>query len=79
MAKIYPLSSLIHANYPSEAAFAEALGWTKQRLNMITNGKQEPDLYDVKAIAEKLDRPFEEIALIFLNAKSPNDEQVTTA
>lgn len=76
MAKNYPLRSLIFSRYDSEAQMAEDLGWSRQRLNRITNGVKEPDLNEVKEIAEKLGRPFQEIAYIFLGEKSPNDEQV---
>ena len=75
MAKIYGLRSLIYAKYDSEAKLAEELGWPRQRLNKITNGSKEPDLNEVKVLAEKLDRPFSDIAFIFLDQRSPNDEQ----
>lgn len=79
MAKIYALRSLIYAKYDSEAKLADDLGWPRQRLNKITNGTKEPDLDEVKALAKKLDRPFSEIAFIFLDQKSPNDEQTDAA
>lgn len=79
MAKIYALRSLIYAKYDSEAKLAEDLGWPRQRLNRITNGSKEPDLDEVKVLAEKLDRPFSDIAYIFLDQKSPNDEQQDSA
>jgi len=71
MAKVYALRSLIYAKYDSEAKLAADLGWPRQRLNKITNGTKEPDLDEVKALADKLERPFSEIAFIFLNDKSP--------
>jgi transcriptional regulator with XRE-family HTH domain len=79
MAKIYALRSLIYAKYDSEAKLADELGWPRQRLNKITNGTKEPDLDEVKVLAEKLDRPFSDIAFIFLDQKSPNDEQSDSA
>ena len=79
MAKIYALRSLIYAKYDSEAKLADELGWPRQRLNKITNGTKEPDLDEVKVLAEKLDRPFSDIAFIFLDKKSPNDEQQDSA
>ena len=79
MAKIYALRALIYAKYDSEAKLADELGWPRQRLNKITNGTKEPDLDEVKVLAEKLDRPFSDIAFIFLDQKSPNDEQSDAA
>ncbi len=74
MEKIKELKSLIYAKFDSESALASALGWNRQRLNKITNGKKEPDLEEVQAIAEKLERPFTEVAYIFLNKQSPNGQ-----
>lgn len=75
MAKIRELDSLIHAKYDREAGLARDLGWTRQRLNKITNGGKEPDLEEVRALARQLERPFEEIAFIFLNQKSPIEQR----
>ena len=72
MARIKELDSLIHAKYDREAGLARDLGWSRQRLNKITNGGKEPDLEEVRVLARQLERPFEEIAFIFLNQKSPN-------
>ena len=71
MAKIRPLSSLIHGAYDSEAAFARELGWKKQRLNKITTGQKEPDIVEAAEMAEKLGVSLDVIACIFLNEKSP--------
>lgn len=67
MAKVRELCSLIHAVYDSESQFATAIGWTKQRMNRITNGVKEPDLSEVAEIADGLRQPFEKIAYIFLH------------
>lgn len=77
MAKNYALRSLIFAKYDSEAQMADDLGWSRQKLNRITNGTREPDLIEVKMISEKLGRPLQEIAYIFLGEKSPNDVQAS--
>lgn len=75
MAKIKELRSLIYGRYDSESQLADDLGWPRQRLNKITNGTKEPDLEEVKALADKLEKPFSEIAEIFLQQKSPIDTQ----
>lgn len=40
MAKNKHLSDLIYAKFKTESACARHMGWTKQRLNKITNGKK---------------------------------------
>lgn len=75
MAKIYRLRSLIYAKYDSEAQLAADLGWTRQRLNRITNGVKEPDLDEIRELSEKLGVQIQEVVSIFLDEKSPNDVQ----
>lgn len=77
MAKIMALNEMIQAKYDSESKLAHELGWPRQRLNKITNGKKEPDLEEVQALAEKLDHPFSEVAHIFLSQKSPIGEHAS--
>lgn len=74
MAKIIELSGLIYSRYEKECQLAEELGWQRQRLNKIVNGKKEPDLEEVAALAEKLEKPVGEMVLIFLRNKSPNGQ-----
>jgi len=74
MMQAAPLKRLIAERYKSEAQAAKALGWSRQRLNRITNGKKEPDLDEVNALAKLLKKPLGEIAAIFLSKKSPNEQ-----
>lgn len=76
MKKVRELCGLIHARYDSESDFARELGWSRQRLNQLTTGNREPNLDDVAKISAALDRPLDEIAQIFLRAKSPNGQQI---
>lgn len=71
MAKVLELTGMIHSKFESETAMANAMGWSKQRLGRITNGKKEPTLEDTAQIAYVLDRPFMDVANIFLRKKSP--------
>lgn len=79
MGKIIELRGLIYGKYETESMLAQDLGWTKQRLNVITTGKREPDLEEVEALAEKLGKPVGEMVYIFLRHKSPNRQQEQTA
>ena len=71
MEKVRELCSLIHLKYDSEAACARALGWSKQRLNRITNGEREPDIYEAAELAVCLETDVAHLAQIFLRYKSP--------
>ena len=52
------LNGLIHKNYDSESEMAISMGWSRQRLNRITNGKKVPDLIEVNCIANALNTSF---------------------
>ena len=79
MAKIIELRGLIYSKYETEKQLAQDLGWTKQRLNVITTGKREPDLEEVEALAEKLGQSVGDMVYLFLRHKSPNRQQTQTA
>ena len=72
MPKNPDLNGLIHKNYDSESEMAISMGWSRQRLNRITNGKKVPDLFEVKSIADALHTSFMDVAHIFLPSESPN-------
>ena len=72
MAKVLALSGLIHSKFEHESEMASALGWSRQRLNKITNGNKEPDLYEVRDISDVLGESFMTVAKIFLDRRSPN-------
>jgi transcriptional regulator with XRE-family HTH domain len=76
--KIFELRSLIYGKFDSETAFAEHLGWTRQRLNKITTGQKEPSVTEVHIIAEGLGIDVSVIFQIFLHFWSP-DRQRNTA
>lgn len=75
MAKIRELKALIYGKYDNEIQLANDLGWTKQRLNVITTGRREPDLEEVAALAGKLDTSVGDMVHIFLRYQSPNGQQ----
>lgn len=69
------LNGLIHSRYSSESQLADRLGWSRQKLNRITNGKLEPDLNDTVALSKALGVPLTQIANIFLQDVSTNGQQ----
>lgn len=80
MSKILELSGMIHSKYKNESRFADAIGWTKQRLNKITTGKKEPSLSEVALLSNALDESFENVAHIFLSRSHQmgNNKEINT-
>lgn len=74
MAKILELNGLIHRKYENESQMADEMGWSRQRLNKITNGDKAPSLEEVESIANALGEPVITIVNIFLRFKSPNEQ-----
>jgi transcriptional regulator with XRE-family HTH domain len=66
------IKDIILRSFPSESAFARRLGWSRQRLNKITNLDKSPTVQEINEIAVGLGRSASEIYLIFLNCLSPN-------
>ncbi len=60
------LRGAIYTEYPSMAAMADSLGWTRQRLSRIVQGQRVPDVDDVREIRHALKRTsWNEIIGIF--------------
>lgn len=77
--KVKELKGLIYSKFNSESDLARRLGWTRQKLNKITNGVKEPDITELNELAKILEKPIGDMAQIFLNNKSPNRQQRNTA
>jgi DNA-binding XRE family transcriptional regulator len=65
------LKGLIYNQFESQTEMATSMGWSRQRLNKIVNGKKKPNLDEVCVMAKTLGVPFMTIAQFFLIAKSP--------
>jgi len=65
------LNGLIHNRYDNQSKMATAMGWSRQRLNKILNGKKKPNLEEVDMIARALGVPFATAAQFFLVRQSP--------
>ena len=72
--RISALCDIISTKFKSEAAFARFLGWTRQKLNLITNGKREPTVAEINDIALGLGITATQVYVIFLSSKSPNGQ-----
>ena len=69
------LSRIINAKYRSEAEFARAMGWSRQKVNKITNGKQLPDISELNKMAEMLDVGAPVLLRVFLPGQEPKKKE----
>lgn len=58
--------------FGTQYKFAEALGWHKNKISRMMQGKYIPDLNEVMFISDKLHLNEERFFEIFLNKKLPN-------
>lgn len=65
------IKDVIYGKFKTETACAAQMGWPRQRLNKITQGKKEPTASELAAIAHATDNRIEAIAKIFLLYWSP--------
>ena len=72
--KIKAFRGLIYSNYDSEAALARELGWTRQKVNKISNGVKVPNLQEVDALSKALKTNPNDLVQIFLTSQSPNGQ-----
>lgn len=62
----------VYARYKDIAELAETLGWSRQKLSPIVNGKKEPTLSDIQAMAKAMEMDVAQLASFFLELKSQN-------
>lgn len=62
----------VYARYSDIAALAKKIGWSRQKLSPIVNGKKEPDLSEVQLMADAMDMDASVLASFFLELKSQN-------
>lgn len=64
--RIHEFHSIVASLYDSEALLARDLGWTRQRLNKISNGVKQPNLQEVDTLSAVLHVEPGELIAIFL-------------
>ena len=62
----------VYAKFKNIAELARVLGWSRQKLSLIVNGKREPNLSDIQAMAKALNIEADKLAVFFLEIKSHN-------
>lgn len=72
---IMGLRGLIYAKFKSANAFAEALGWTSQKVSYYITRRRIPSLKDVWLMADALEVPFMDVAQFFLIEESPDGDE----
>lgn len=60
----------VYSKFKNIAELAKKLGWSRQKLSLIVNGKREPNLSDIQAIANALNMDAEQLASFFLELVS---------
>lgn len=65
----------IVAGYRTQSAFADAIGWHKNKVTKMLTGKYKPDTDEVAKIAGLLHLDEPKFCDIFLPRKSPNGDQ----
>lgn len=64
----------IVAQYKSQKAFAEQLGWHPNKVSKLMTGKYKPDTDEVASITKVLGLSEGQFCDIFLPYKSPNGD-----
>ena len=62
----FEIKGLIYGKFGNLTAFANAIGWTKQKLNKILHGKQTLKAKDLQQMAQALKISMDELATHFL-------------
>ena len=65
----------VYARYKDIAELANTLGWSRQKLSPIVNGKKEPSLSDVQEMAKALEMEVTLLTSFFLELKSQNCDE----
>ncbi len=68
------LRGWICGQYGSISALSRHMGWGRQKLQRIVSGKQIPILADLCDLSCALNKSMMELAQIFLDKKSPNEQ-----
>ena len=64
----------IVAGYRTQSAFADAIGWHKNKVTKMLTGKYMPDTDELAEMAYLLNLEEKKFCDIFLHSKSPNGD-----
>lgn len=64
----------IVAQYRTQRAFAEQIGWHQNKMSKLMTGKYKPDTDDIAAIMQALQLSEHSFCDIFMPEKSPNGD-----
>lgn len=70
------LNEMIQKGYKSQAEMARKIGWSRQKMNKITTGRQKPDITDLNLLANALGCEVIVLLNIFLQQESTNGQQL---
>lgn len=64
------IRGLVYSRFKSVREFSRAVGWNRQKANLIVNCKQVPTVTDVNEMASALGVSVADVTNIFLGEKS---------
>lgn len=59
------IRGVVYDKYKSISAFADAIGWTRQKATLIIYGNQEPNLDEVDKMSKALNLDYKRTARFF--------------
>lgn len=68
------IKDVIYGKFQTETACAAQMGWPRQRLNKITQGKKEPSVSEIGQIALTTGVDYKKIVEIFLTYWLPDGQ-----
>lgn len=69
------LRGVIFTKYKTQAAFAESIGWHRNKVSALLNGAYIPDVDEAAMIFDDTQMTLEQYVSIFLTRKSPNGDK----
>ena len=63
--KLLTLKGIALSKYGSCTRFANEMGWNRSKASRILNGKQSPNMQDIKQLTDKMEIPKDAIVPIF--------------
>ena len=57
---------MIYTKFRSLADFGKSIGWTRQKVDRIVNGKAQPNIADLKAMCDVLNISLDEGIAFFI-------------
>ncbi len=74
--KVNEFRGAVYSRFPDASAFADKLGWNRQKLSYIMTGKRVPRLSDIQEMATALNMDVCCVASFFLQNESQKCDEL---